>query len=89
MKPLLFAVGLLAAVIGYASWPSHSSASNQFGSADAAQARCPGDTVVWLNIYSDIYHYAGSQYYANTSNGAYVCKEDADKAGDRASRDGS
>ena len=34
-----------------------------FSTADAAQAHCPRDVVVWLNIPSGIYHYKGERWY--------------------------
>jgi len=34
-----------------------------FLTESAAQARCPKDVVVWLNIPSGIYHYKGERWY--------------------------
>ena len=53
-----------------------------------AQQRCPGDTVVWVNFPSGIYHFRGERWYGNTKSGAYVCRREADRAGDRATRNG-
>jgi hypothetical protein len=53
-----------------------------------AQKHCPQDTVVWLNLSSGIYHYKGERWYGNTKNGAFVCEEEAKKAGDRATLNG-
>ena len=53
-----------------------------------AQKHCPKDTVVWLNLPSGIYHFKGQRWYGNTNNGAYVCEQEADQAGDRATRNG-
>ena len=59
-----------------------------FSSEAAAQAHCPRDTVVWLNTNSGIYHEKGMRWYGNTKTGAYVCKGEADGAGDRDTRNG-
>lgn len=32
-----------------------------FASEDAAQAHCPRDVVVWLNVPSGVYHYKGER----------------------------
>lgn len=55
---------------------------------DQAQKHCPQDTVVWLNLPSGIYHFKGQRWYGITNNGAYVCEQEADHAGDRATRNG-
>ena len=49
-----------------------------------AQIHCPNDVVVWLTVPSSIYRFRGQRWYGNTDDGAYVCKKDADQAGDRA-----
>ena len=59
-----------------------------FNSEDQAQQHCPSDVVVWLNIPSGVYHFKGERWYGATKNGAYVCKSEADQAGDRATRNG-
>lgn len=60
----------------------------KFDTAAAAQRHCPRDTVVWLNIPTGIYHYAGERWYGRTRNGAYVCEREAIAEGDRATRNG-
>ena len=37
------------------------SAVPQFPTEAAAQRHCPGDTVVWLNTWSGIWHYKGAK----------------------------
>lgn len=59
-----------------------------FSTEYAAQAHCPRDTVVWLNIPSGIYHYKGERWYGRTKHGAFVCEKEAIAAGDRASENG-
>jgi hypothetical protein len=52
----------------------------------AARARCPTDTVVWVNMPTRIYHYSGTRYYGHTLKGGYMCEADARSAGYRAAR---
>lgn len=59
-----------------------------FSTDSAAQAHCPKDVVVWLNMPSGIYHYKGERWYGRTKHGAYACEKEAIKAGDRASLNG-
>jgi len=59
-----------------------------FSSEAAAQAHCPRDTVVWLNTESGIYHEKGMRWYGNTREGAYVCRPEADAAGERDTKNG-
>ena len=60
--------------------------AGEFSSEGEAKARCPSDTVVWVNTKSHIYHYAGTRSYGTTKQGAYMCEADASAAGDRASK---
>jgi hypothetical protein len=59
-----------------------------FPTEDAAQAHCSQDVVVWLNTASGIYHEKGMRWYGRTKQGAYVCRREADAAGDRDTRNG-
>jgi hypothetical protein len=52
----------------------------------AARARCPSDTVVWVNTPTRIYHYSGTRYYGHTLKGAYMCEAEARTGGYRAAR---
>jgi len=61
---------------------------NLFPTEQQAQQHCPDDAVVWLNLPSGIYHLKGERWYGRTKNGAYVCKQEADHAGDRPSLNG-
>ena len=60
--------------------------AGQFTTEAEAKARCPADTVVWVNTKSHIYHLAGTRSYGTTKQGAYMCEADANAAGDRASK---
>jgi hypothetical protein len=59
-----------------------------FPNEQAAQANCPSDTVVWLNLPTGIYHFRGQRWYGATKSGAYVCRGEADQAGMRATKSG-
>jgi hypothetical protein len=58
----------------------------QFANEAQAKARCPTDTVVWVNEKSKIYHFSGNRSYGNTKEGTYMCEKDAIAAGDRAAK---
>ena len=55
--------------------------ASQFSTEGDAKVHCSGQNIVWMNIRSKIYHYAGSRDYGHTKNGAYMCQTDADKMG--------
>jgi uncharacterized membrane protein len=59
---------------------------SEFSSEAQAKARCPTDTVVWANLKSKIYHFAGHKDYGNTKEGAYMCEKDATAQGIRAAK---
>ena len=67
----------------YSSLPRSISAG-EFASDQQARARCPTDTVVWVNTRSRVYHFAGTHNYGHTKEGAYMCEADAKATGDRA-----
>jgi hypothetical protein len=60
--------------------------TGQFADEASAKARCPTDTVVWVNLPSKVYHFAGTKSYGNTKRGAYMCEKEAIAAEDRASK---
>ncbi len=60
--------------------------AGQYTTELAARARCPSDTVIWVNTPTRIYHYSGTRYYGQTRRGAYMCEADARAAGYRASK---
>jgi hypothetical protein len=59
------------------------SGAGQFANEAQAKATCPGDTVVWVNLRSKIYHFAGTHNYGNTKDGAYMCERDTAAQGMR------
>jgi hypothetical protein len=61
-------------------------AANQFTSEAQAKTHCPGDTVVWVNLQSHIYHFQNSRNFGKTKSGAFMCEKDADSAGNRAAK---
>lgn len=95
-----FAVALLSATLLFSPSPAfakHAAVSHppvaagslqMFSTEAAAQAHCPKDQVVWLNTNSGIYHEKGMRWYGKTRAGAYVCRKEADAAGDRDTRNG-
>jgi hypothetical protein len=60
--------------------------AGQFADEASAKARCSTDTVVWVNLPSKIYHFAGTKSYGTTKRGAYMCEKEAIAAEDRASK---
>jgi hypothetical protein len=60
--------------------------AGQFASEAEARSHCPGDTVVWANLDSKIYHFNGTRDYGNTKKGAYMCERDTASAGFRAAK---
>jgi hypothetical protein len=60
--------------------------ANQFSTEAQAKARCPSDTVVWVNLNSKIYHFSGTKSYGTTKNGAYMCEKETAGEGMRAAK---
>jgi hypothetical protein len=58
----------------------------QFASEAEAKAICPGETVVWVNTSTKVWHYAGAATYGKTKRGAYMCEKDAAGSGFRAAK---
>ncbi len=53
-----------------------------------AGLKCSGDKMVWVNTRSHIYHFQGERYFGATKYGKFMCEHDADKEGDRPTRNG-
>ena len=49
-----------------------------------AQLHCPEDAIVWVVVSRGIYNASVERWYGRTSNGAYACRQDAERAGYRA-----
>lgn len=79
---------IFAIIAGLLFADASASAQQMFPTQQAAQTHCPSDTVVWLNAPTKIYHMQGERWYGNTKAGSYVCKQEADAAGDRETRNG-
>ncbi|AQU86234.1 hypothetical protein B0W47_00790 [Komagataeibacter nataicola] len=49
------------------------------GTIATAQAApsCPGDTVVWVNQDTGVYHLPGDRWYGQTRHGTYECEKQA------------
>jgi hypothetical protein len=60
--------------------------AGQFASEAEAKASCPGDTVVWANTGTKVYHHSGTAAYGTTKRGAYMCEKDTASAGIRAAK---
>jgi hypothetical protein len=60
--------------------------ADQFQTEAQAKSHCPADLVVWANLTSKIYHFAGHKSYGTTKSGAYMCERDATTQGFRASK---
>ncbi|MDD2794547.1 hypothetical protein [Acidocella sp.] len=56
--------------------------AEMFKTEAAAQASCPGDTVVWSTMTkSKVLHASSSKYFGKTKHGAFVCEKTAEAAG--------
>ena len=60
--------------------------AGQFTTEAEAKASCPGDTVVWVNTGTKVYHHAGTSTYGKTKRGVYMCEKDTAAAGFRAAK---
>jgi hypothetical protein len=60
--------------------------SGQFANEADAKANCPGDSVVWANLGTKVFHHTGSAAYGTTKRGAYMCEKDTAAAGFRAAK---
>lgn len=82
---------LRAAVLALAMLPllaaSYAMAA-RFTTEREAQAHCPKDVVVWVNLPTGVYHFKGQRWYGNTKSGAYECRKEADKEGSRPTQNG-
>jgi hypothetical protein len=66
--------------------PTVTTPAGQFQTEAQAKSQCPADLVVWVNLTSKIYHFAGHKSYGTTKAGAYMCEKEATAQGFRASK---
>jgi len=85
---LLFTSAQIAAASNHKPVPVMTGTLQLFSNETAAQKHCPSDEVVWLNTNTGIYHEKGMRWYGRTKSGAYVCRREADAAGDRDTKNG-
>ena len=67
--------------------PAATAGEGEFATAAEAKAKCPTETVVWVNLKSHKYHFEGNRSYGTTKKGAYMCEADAKGAGNVAAKD--
>jgi hypothetical protein len=65
---------------------NHNAAEGKFATETEAQSNCPGDTVVWVNLDTGIYHYNGTKNYGTSKRGIYMCTSASIAAGYRAAK---
>jgi hypothetical protein len=84
---LLSALALLALLLpGFAVGAGPRTPPANYPTAQEAQKHCPDDLVVWLDLPTRTYYYRRQRWYGSTKSGAYVCRNEANKAGMRATR---
>jgi hypothetical protein len=66
--------------------PSPPTGAGQFQTEAQAKSQCPVDLVVWVNLPTKIYHFAGYKSYGTTKAGAYMCEKEATAQRFRASK---
>ncbi len=75
------------ALVPLMAWAGVLAKTEEFKTAAAAAAHCPGDVVVWSTLSrSKAFHLAASRYFGKTKHGAYVCEKDALAAGFHAAK---
>ena len=82
MQALILAVLLATAPVGPQPAPLvlvDAPTVNLYDALADAQKHCPGDTIVWINFNTKIYHYSNSKLYGTSSNGKYACLGEVSK----------
>jgi hypothetical protein len=85
------AKALIGAVLALTMLPLMAGAyamAARFTTEREAQAYCPKDVVVWVNLPTGVYHFKGQRWYGNTKRGAYECRKEADQEGSRPTHNG-
>lgn len=88
LRRLLVAIGLSVFLFVTPASAEDAAPLTLFPTEQQAQQHCPADVVVWLNLPTGIYHFKGQRWYGLTKSGAFVCELEADKVGNRATRNG-
>lgn len=102
MKSLLLTVSLAAfvalpvatsqaALFGFGKKPATTSTgpttANKYNTESTAKKHCGGGKpVVWANLNTKVFHFAGKKEYGTTKHGAYMCETDATTAGFHAAK---
>jgi hypothetical protein len=60
--------------------------ADQYTTESQAKLHCLRGDVVWANLDTKIYHFAGTSDYGHTKKGAYMCESAAMKEGMRAAK---
>ena len=90
-RPLIWAAAKVLVVLLLFWTPASSQTAvpiSLFPTEQQAQQHCPQDVVVWVNIPTGIYHFKGQRWYGRTKSGAFVCQQEANQAGYRATMNG-
>jgi hypothetical protein len=82
-----FAAVIGAALVGsLVSSPAFAQKAKRFKTELDAQGHCQTNTVVWANRTTKVFHISRSARYGQGKRGAYMCENEAMKAGYRAAR---
>jgi len=87
-KRLVAFIALLFALCFLLSSATSTERAHQFQTEHEAQQYCSKDTVVWVNTRTGVYHFKGQRWYGSTTEGCYECRKEAEREGDRATRNG-
>ena len=67
--------------------PTGATTANEYNTESAAKKHCgSGKPVVWANLNTKVFHFAGNKEYGTTKHGAYMCETDATTAGFHAAK---
>ena len=81
MRGILFAVAGAAVLLTATASTSFAANAKSWVKEETAQKNCKGDTVVYINEKSGIYHMPGSKNYGKVADGKYACLAAVQKDG--------